>query len=53
MKEYIIENATRNEINILNKNNVSWYPDCIDSNDICFECKNDIEAVKIYSLLGK
>lgn len=53
MKEYIIENPTRKEISILNKNNISWYPDCIDSNDICFECSNDVDAGKIYSLINR
>jgi hypothetical protein len=35
--EYIIPNATQEEIFILDKQGFNWYPDSMDSNDIVIE----------------
>ena len=49
--EYILENVSQRELNILEKNSIDWYPDSMDSNDICFESEEDCN--KAIAILGR
>jgi hypothetical protein len=47
--EWIIENCTESEINILVNSDIEWYPDNLESSDVCvYGTKDDIEnALKL------
>ena len=52
MKEYIIENCTKEEIDKLEQSDLDWYPDDIMGSDVCiYGTENDIQ--RAMKLIGR
>lgn len=49
MGEYIIENITKEELDLLEKSDLDWYPDDLMSDDVCiYGTEKDVQkALKI------
>lgn len=52
MREWIITNLTDEEESILEKNDIEWYPDTLDSRDIVFHGSNK-ELDEVLKLIGR
>lgn len=49
--EYIIQNVTHNDWKLLNDNNINWYLDDLEGNNIII--RNESEYNKAIKLLGR
>ncbi|MBQ7673635.1 MAG: hypothetical protein IJT36_03800 [Alphaproteobacteria bacterium] len=52
MNEYIIENVSKEELDLLEKSDLEWYPDDLMGNDVCIHGTKQ-DAYKALIIIGR